>query len=186
VRKKRDVATAGLDEDTPSRQINGNVDLSTTLQSNSGPTDDVQYPSSNTTSRSAWLPVQYDVEALTHRDLTSPPTGILLDPALQSSDAQDADIMSRESSSGDNNIAFDNFQNPSDALGILAQIASNGDSEFDRNVFNALRPFLIFDRTATAQHPTYGQSLWPISARLCSRQRWPACAVQDHSALTTI
>ena len=62
--------------------------------------------------------------------LPSGPT-LFIDPALQSGDASaGADpymtTQTRESSAGAGSIAFNDLQNPSDALGILAQIASNG------------------------------------------------------------
>lgn len=55
---------------------------------------------------------------------------MLLDPALRgpepTSEAYMIGAGTRESSLGSNAIAFDDLQNPSDALGILAQIASRG------------------------------------------------------------
>ena len=55
----------------------------------------------------------------------SPSPGVFLDPALRGADMG----ATRESSTGSGNIAFNDMQNPSDALGILAQIASsNSDS----------------------------------------------------------
>ena len=58
---------------------------------------------------------------------------LFIDPALQSGDAAGgADsymaAQTRESSTGAGSIAFNDLQNPSDALGILAQIASNGEN----------------------------------------------------------
>ena len=58
---------------------------------------------------------------------------MFIDPALQSGDAlggADPYMMgvTRESSTGTGSIAFNDLQNPSDALGILAQIASNDDN----------------------------------------------------------
>jgi hypothetical protein len=58
---------------------------------------------------------------------------LFIDPALQSGDVNvgaDAYMTSqtRESSAGAGSIAFNDLQNPSDALGILAQIASNGEN----------------------------------------------------------
>ena len=58
---------------------------------------------------------------------------LFIDPALQSADADvGADVymttQTRESSAGVGSIAFNDLQNPSDALGILAQIASNGEN----------------------------------------------------------
>ncbi|PIA94108.1 hypothetical protein CB0940_07999 [Cercospora beticola] len=67
-------------------------------------------------------------------DLNPPaPDAIMLDPALQAADANARESLltnpaTRESSIGTSgNIAFNDLQNPSDALGILAQIASNGE-----------------------------------------------------------
>lgn len=60
-----------------------------------------------------------------HPSDSSPTPGLFLDPALGGRDAAPADD-TRKSSTG-SNIAFDQLQNPSDALGILAQIASNGE-----------------------------------------------------------
>ena len=64
--------------------------------------------------------------------LPSGPT-LFIDPALQSADVgAGADpymaTQTRESSTGAGSIAFNDLQNPSDALGILAQIASNGEN----------------------------------------------------------
>ena len=64
---------------------------------------------------------------------SSPGAAMFIDPALQSATASvGADPYmaagTRESSTGTNNIAFNDLQNPSDALGILAQIASNGEN----------------------------------------------------------
>ena len=63
----------------------------------------------------------------------SPGPPLFLDPALQSGEASGGanayiDGATRESSAGTGNFAFNELQNPSDALGILAQIASNGES----------------------------------------------------------
>ncbi|KAK6392334.1 hypothetical protein LTR65_003790 [Meristemomyces frigidus] len=58
----------------------------------------------------------------------SPSPAMFLDPALQT-DPKNAFMgtaATRESSTGSGNIAFNELQNPSDALGILAQIASDG------------------------------------------------------------
>ncbi|QIW95388.1 hypothetical protein AMS68_000906 [Peltaster fructicola] len=73
-------------------------------------------------------------------DLSAPyAPAVLLDPALQQTSTQDPNNcdgggarmnLTRESSTG-SNIAFDQLQNPSDALGILAQIASHdGDAGY--------------------------------------------------------
>lgn len=66
---------------------------------------------------------------------SSVPSGptLFIDPALQSGDANlgaDAYMaaQTRESSTGAGSIAFNDLQNPSDALGILAQIASKGEN----------------------------------------------------------
>lgn len=72
----------------------------------------------------------------------SPSPAMFLDPALRS-DAKDATFAeaTRESSAENNNIAFDDLQNPSDALGILAQIASNGgDHNFAMSRQSTLQP----------------------------------------------
>ena len=63
----------------------------------------------------------------------SPGAAMFIDPALQSGDASaGADsymaVGTRESSTGAGGINFNELQNPSDALGILAQIASNGEN----------------------------------------------------------
>lgn len=59
--------------------------------------------------------------------MTSPSPAMFLDPALRSDkDAFLGAGVTRESSTGSGNIAFTELQNPSDALGILAQIASTG------------------------------------------------------------
>ena len=57
----------------------------------------------------------------------SPSPAMFLDPALRP-DVKEPTFAgaTRESSAEGNNIAFNDLQNPSDALGILAQIASNG------------------------------------------------------------
>lgn len=57
----------------------------------------------------------------------SPGPAMFLDPALQSTDFSTGSG-TRESSTGVGNIAFSELQNPSDALGILAQIASSGET----------------------------------------------------------
>jgi hypothetical protein len=58
--------------------------------------------------------------------LQAPPApAVMIDPALQSGEAT-VGAATRESSTGA--IAFNDLQNPSDALGILAQIASNGEN----------------------------------------------------------
>ena len=64
---------------------------------------------------------------------SSPGAAMLIDPALQSANASaGADPYlpagTRESSMGTGNIAFNDLQNPSDALGILAQIASHDEN----------------------------------------------------------
>jgi hypothetical protein len=55
---------------------------------------------------------------------------LFIDPALQSAPGADLYMATetRESSTGAGSIAFNDLQNPSDALGILAQIASNGEN----------------------------------------------------------
>lgn len=57
---------------------------------------------------------------------------MFIDPALQGGDtgagADPYMAQTRESSAGVGSIAFNELQNPSDALGILAQIASNGEN----------------------------------------------------------
>ena len=63
----------------------------------------------------------------------SPGTAMMIDPTLRPNEASaGADSYlpadTRESSTGVGNISFNELQNPSDALGILAQIASNGDT----------------------------------------------------------
>ncbi|EME45013.1 hypothetical protein DOTSEDRAFT_128825 [Dothistroma septosporum NZE10] len=65
--------------------------------------------------------------------MNAPTPAIMLDPALQAADlgARDSYLATtqatRESSTlSTSNIAFNDLQNPSDALGILAQIASHG------------------------------------------------------------
>lgn len=57
----------------------------------------------------------------------SPSPGMALDPALQMADNNNNPVV-RDSSTSSGNIAFNDLQNPSDALGILAQIASNGEN----------------------------------------------------------
>ncbi|TKA61107.1 hypothetical protein B0A55_13299, partial [Friedmanniomyces simplex] len=66
----------------------------------------------------------------------SPSPALFIDPALRS----DSNPMfsglgaTRESSTGSgNNITFNELQNPSDALGILAQIASNGEAAYSNH-----------------------------------------------------
>ena len=61
--------------------------------------------------------------------VASGPT-LFIDPALQSAPGADVYMATetRESSTGAGSIAFNDLQNPSDALGILAQIASNGEN----------------------------------------------------------
>lgn len=62
---------------------------------------------------------------------------MLLDPALRQPAQQNLDSGTARESSTAPNIAFDQLQNPSDALGILAQIASrNGDA----TSYESLRP----------------------------------------------
>lgn len=58
----------------------------------------------------------------------SPSPAMFLDPALQSTSELMAHNDTRESSTGSGNIAFKELQNPSDALGILAEIASHGEN----------------------------------------------------------
>jgi len=63
----------------------------------------------------------------------SPSPALFIDPALQAAEPMGKDgymvnEATRESSTGSGNIAFNDLQNPSDALGILAQIASNGEN----------------------------------------------------------
>ncbi|KAF2162787.1 hypothetical protein M409DRAFT_26642 [Zasmidium cellare ATCC 36951] len=74
--------------------------------------------------------------------------GIMLDPALQAADSNARESLlgnraTRESSTvSTNNIAFNDLQNPSDALGILAQIASHGESAPALNVpQNGIGPY---------------------------------------------
>ncbi|GAB7359726.1 hypothetical protein MBLNU230_g6901t1 [Neophaeotheca triangularis] len=55
----------------------------------------------------------------------SPSPGMAIDPALQ---MVDHSARLRDSSTSSGNIAFNELQNPSDALGILAQIASHGEN----------------------------------------------------------
>lgn len=58
----------------------------------------------------------------------SPSPAMFLDPVLRS-ESKDGYSAIRESSAGSsNNITFNELQNPSDALGILAQIASHGEA----------------------------------------------------------
>ncbi|WPH05075.1 Hypothetical protein R9X50_00797400 [Acrodontium crateriforme] len=64
--------------------------------------------------------------------IPSPGPGMFLDPALRAAERfKDGNSLeaTRESSTASNtNIAFSELQNPSDALGILAQIASDGEN----------------------------------------------------------
>lgn len=62
---------------------------------------------------------------------SAPGPAIMIDPALQPGETSAGpepylEMGTRESSAGVGNIAFNDLQNPSDALGILAQVASNG------------------------------------------------------------
>ncbi|KAK5134201.1 hypothetical protein LTR08_006861 [Meristemomyces frigidus] len=71
----------------------------------------------------------YDMQGLTLPPIhASPSPAMFLDPALRSEprDTFTGAGETRESSTGLTNIAFNELQNPSDALGILAQIASSG------------------------------------------------------------
>lgn len=73
---------------------------------------------------------------------------LMIDPALQSADVTTAagaeegwkGASTRESSTGAAGITFNDLQNPSDALGILAQIASNGQNAPSTSTSHMLRP----------------------------------------------
>ena len=82
-----------------------------------------------TSGRSMEPPSGYDLQGLTLPSINpSPSPAMFLDPALRS-EPRDTFMGAgdtRESSAGSASIAFNELQNPSDALGILAQIASNG------------------------------------------------------------
>ena len=68
----------------------------------------------------------------------SPSPGMFLDPALHMEQAGYSRAgVTRESSTGSGNMAFNDLQNPSDALGILAQIASNGNPHLGNDMNSA-------------------------------------------------
>ncbi|KAI5362464.1 hypothetical protein Slin15195_G061210 [Septoria linicola] len=105
-----------------------------------GANDLIQYASDNlspTQGRAEWPQSDYGAPMSGNGigiDLNPPtPDGTMLDPALQAADANARESLlanhaTRESSTATSgNIAFNDLQNPSDALGILAQIASNGE-----------------------------------------------------------
>ncbi|KJY01426.1 transcription factor C6 like protein [Zymoseptoria brevis] len=124
--RKRTATNAGLDAHSDSRHATGNLDITSLKTSNSRPSDDAR-DRTETPSRSAWLTGQYgDDSGLAPREL-SPSSGIMIDPALQVSSDNAEDMTGRGYSSNSNNIAFNDLQNPSDALGILAQIADQGE-----------------------------------------------------------
>ncbi|KXT06846.1 hypothetical protein AC578_7187 [Pseudocercospora eumusae] len=104
-----------------------------------GAQDHITFPSddiSPTAQRTEWPSQDYSTTANAHGlnvniDVNPPTPSIMLDPALQAADANARETSflgnrgTRESSTV-SGIAFNDLQNPSDALGILAQIASNG------------------------------------------------------------
>ncbi|KAK0941513.1 hypothetical protein LTR29_006892 [Friedmanniomyces endolithicus] len=66
----------------------------------------------------------------------SPPNpALFIDPALRSdvNPLYSGPGATRESSAGSGNITFNELQNPSDALGILAQIASDGEAAYSNH-----------------------------------------------------
>lgn len=158
--RKRTATNAGLDAHTDSGHATGNIDIASLNTSNSRPGDDAR-DKTETPSRSAWLTGQYgDDGGLAPREL-SPSSGIMIDPALQVSSDNAEDMTDRGYSSNSNNIAFNDLQNPSDALGILAQIAEQGESTFV-HFHGVLRPRLTSTGTQCFNAPltvgNYGQS----------------------------
>lgn len=83
------------------------------------------------TSELATAPTEHNDYVLPASNVMGANTAIPIDPLLKPSGTLDAEDpylqVTRESSTGTSNIAFDELQNPSDALGILAQIASSGE-----------------------------------------------------------
>lgn len=154
--RKRTLDQAGLgDEDTPSsaRTTLSQPSAIPAREGNQNPSLN-QYRSEATPSHSAWATDDYS--SIQHgRGRTSPTPGIMLDPALQAADTNARDMLDR-TSSGSDNIAFNDLQNPSDALGILAQIASNGESKC--RVPTPQRNLLMIVDAPHYSNPSYGSS----------------------------
>lgn len=108
--RKRTLEQAGLD---------GNVEPETPLADTIGDASDFIQRS---------IPAQsFDMSSVPAVN-ASPSPAMFLDPVLRS-ESKDGYSGIRESSAGSsNNITFNELQNPSDALGILAQIASHGEA----------------------------------------------------------
>ena len=99
----------------------------------------------------------------------SPSPAIFLDPALQG-DIKDPNIAgtTRESSAEGNNIAFNEMQNPSDALGILAQIASNG----GEHTFTSSRQSTVQPTTNQLDYPLVTEGKLGLSRIINLLQRY--------------
>lgn len=131
--RKRTFDQAGLGEDSTPASTRNTLSESNTLASSADHRNSsTHYRTEATPTHSAWLPDGYG--NIQHRERNSPTPGIMLDPALQAADTNARELLEgRNSSTGSENIAFNDLQNPSDALGILAQIASNGESTYGKS-----------------------------------------------------
>lgn len=142
--RKRTLDQAGLGSERP--------ELSQRQHRSSVAVSDDGYPPGNGDispfpQRGAW-PEEYGVSSASNGHGMAEPRvhvepAIMLDPALQAVDASAnresylANQATRESSTiSTSNFAFNDLQNPSDALGILAQIASNGENAHSLSVMN--------------------------------------------------
>lgn len=132
--RKRTFDQAGLGENsTPASAKNTFSEPNAVPSREDHRSNSVSYRTEATPSHSAWLADDYST--IQPGEVNSPTPGIMLDPALQAADTNARELLvGRNSSAGSENIAFNDLQNPSDALGILAQIASNGESSHITNM----------------------------------------------------
>lgn len=128
--RKRTIDEAGLDGDAPSSARRNTFSHPSALPSREDhPNTSLnEYRTESTPTISTWDGDNYGT-AQHGRPVTSPTPGMMLDPALQQGSDPNGRGMLDRNSSGSENIAFNDLQNPSDALGILAQIASHGESK---------------------------------------------------------
>ncbi|KAF2764009.1 hypothetical protein EJ03DRAFT_42969 [Teratosphaeria nubilosa] len=126
--RKRTLSQAGLDNDTvepDTPNLDSTLGASDFTQAASGPNYGFEIPTA--------IPNMTQVPP-------SPSPAMFLDPALRADAPKDPYAgpggMTRESSTGSGGIQFNELQNPSDALGILAQIASHDQGDAGNSYLN--------------------------------------------------
>lgn len=135
VRHKRTLEQAGLSDDISTSKSKKTPKTPKTPRTQS--VDQITFPSDHISpikQPTGWRPAEYGSNNGIGTDVTPSTPSMMANPALQVADpdARENSLLAnratRESSAASGNIAFNDLQNPSDALGILAQIASHGEN----------------------------------------------------------